>query len=119
MRPITRRGEMRRGGRPSISRVKWRFRRNISGTLRLSPRMKGLWSMMKRLLGALSDDQRSIIAEARSDYEARMAEREILFHAAQRKAQSPEELDRLNEEFRRDRERFANDRDAKIRDIRG
>jgi len=33
--------------------------------------------------------------------------------------QSPEELDRLNEEFCRDRERFAHDRDAKIRDIRG
>jgi hypothetical protein len=48
-----------------------------------------------------------------------MAEREIPFHAAQRKAQSPEELDRLNEEFRRDRECFANDRDAKIRDMRG
>lgn len=66
----------------------------------------------------LSEDQRSIIAEARSVYEARMAEREILFHAAQRKAQSPEELDSLNEEFRRDRERFANDRDAKIASAR-
>lgn len=48
-----------------------------------------------------------------------MVEREILFHAAQRKAQSPELLDRLNEGFRRDRECFANDRDAKVRDIRG
>ena len=66
----------------------------------------------------LTDEQRSAIAEARSVYKARMAEREIMFHAAQGKAQSPEELDSLNEELRRDKERFASDRDAKIASAR-
>lgn len=68
---------------------------------------------------ALSDAQRRDIAEARSVYEARMAEREILFRDAQVRARTPEELETLNDEYRRDKERFASDRDSKIEKIRG
>jgi hypothetical protein len=68
---------------------------------------------------ALSDEQRRGIAEARSVYEARIAEREILFRDAQARVRTPEELETLNDEYRRDQQRFANDRDRKIEEIRG
>lgn len=66
----------------------------------------------------LTDAQKSGIAEARSVYEARVAEREILHQSAMRRAQAMEEIEKLQEELRRDKERFANDRDAKIAEIR-
>ena len=62
----------------------------------------------------LTDEQRAAIAEAKKLYEAKLAEREILYHAAQRKARDPEALAALEEEYRRDRERFATDRDRQI-----
>jgi hypothetical protein len=67
----------------------------------------------------LSDDQRARIAEVRKVYEARLAEREILYQSSRRKAADVEELDRLEEEYRRDRERTASERDRKIEEIRG
>lgn len=67
----------------------------------------------------LSDDQRARIAEVRKVYEARLAEREILYQSSRRKASDLEELDRLEEEYRRDRERTASERDRKIEEIRG
>ena len=66
----------------------------------------------------LSDEQRSRIAEVRKVYEARLAEREILYQSARRKAGDLEELDRLEEEYRRDRERIASERDRKIDEAR-
>jgi hypothetical protein len=62
----------------------------------------------------LTDEQRARIAELRKTYEARLAEREILHHSALRKAADPEELERLDEEYRRDRERITSERDRKI-----
>ena len=62
----------------------------------------------------LTDEQRAAIAEAKKLYEAKLAEREILYQAAQRKARDPEALAALEEEYRRDRERLATDRDRKI-----
>lgn len=67
----------------------------------------------------LSDDQRARIAEVRKVYDARLAEREILYQSSRRKAADLEELDRLEEEYRRDRERTASERDRKIEEIRG
>jgi hypothetical protein len=67
----------------------------------------------------LSDEQRARIAEIRKVYEARLAEREILYHSSRRKAADVEELDRLEEDYRRDRERTASERDRKIEEIRG
>lgn len=67
---------------------------------------------------ALTAAQKAAIAEARSVYEARVAERQILFDDAMRKAGSADEVEKLEAEFRRDKERYGNDRDAKIAQIR-
>jgi hypothetical protein len=66
----------------------------------------------------LSEDQKAAIAEARQIYQARMAEREILHRDAARKAQSREELEKLESELAIDRERLVNDRDRKIAEIK-
>jgi hypothetical protein len=67
----------------------------------------------------LTDAQKTAIAEVRRVHEAKVAEREILHRDALRKAKSPEEVDRANDELARDRERLAADRDRKIAEIRG
>ena len=67
----------------------------------------------------LTDEQRAEIAEARSQHEARVAEREILHQSSLRKTEDPAERETLDQHYRRDRERFASDRDSKIRKIRG
>ena len=66
----------------------------------------------------LTDAQKAAIAEARSIYEAKVAERQILHRQKQLMAADPQELARLDEEYRRDLDRFATDRDGKIRKIR-
>ena len=66
----------------------------------------------------LTAEQKAAIAEARQVYEARMAEREILHQSALRKAASYDEVERLNQELRRDRDRLASDRDEKMAKIR-
>ena len=67
----------------------------------------------------LTDAQRSAIAEARSVYESRVAERRILHHSAILSIFDPAEREAREIELRRDLERFASDRDAKINKIRG
>jgi len=67
----------------------------------------------------LSAEQREAIAEARRVAEARLAEREILYQSAVRRIADPEAAATLEEEYRRDRERIASDRDQKIAAIRG
>jgi hypothetical protein len=66
-----------------------------------------------------TDEQKAAIAEARQVHQAKVAEREILHHAALSKAKSTEEIAQLNEALRRDMERFAGDRDRKIAQIKG
>jgi len=66
----------------------------------------------------LTDEQRSRIAELRRVYEAKLAEREILHHASLRKTGGdPEAVEQLEQEYRRDRERVASERDRKIEGI--
>ena len=67
----------------------------------------------------LTDEQRAQIAEARSVYEARVAERRIMFQSQTAAVFEPAELDVRREELRRDLAQFESDRDAKIRKIRG
>jgi hypothetical protein len=67
----------------------------------------------------LTDDQRKAIAEARSVYDARVAERRILHQSAIATVVDPAERAQREEEFRRDLDRFEYDRDAKIKRIRG
>jgi len=66
----------------------------------------------------LTDDQRARIADLRKVYEAKLAEREILFNGSRRKAADPEALATLEEHYRRDRERIQSERDRKIEQIR-
>ena len=66
----------------------------------------------------VTDEQKARIAELRRVYEARLAEREILHQSSRRKAPDLETQDRLEEEYRRDRERIASERDRKIDEAR-
>jgi hypothetical protein len=66
----------------------------------------------------LTDEQRASIAEARSVYDARVAERRIMHQSEAATVFDPAEREQLQELLRRDLERFASDRDAKIRRIR-
>lgn len=67
---------------------------------------------------SLTDDQRARIAEVRRVYEAKLAEREIFFNQSRRKAEEPEALAALEEEYRRDRERLQSEREGKVERIR-
>jgi hypothetical protein len=66
----------------------------------------------------LTDEQKAAIAEVRQFHQAKVAEREILHAAALAGARTHEDVEKLNEELRRDMERLGNDRDRKIAEIR-
>jgi hypothetical protein len=66
----------------------------------------------------LTDAQKAAIAEARSVHESRVAELQILHRAKQLTAVDPQEIERIEQEYRRDLDRLASDRDGKIRKIR-
>jgi hypothetical protein len=66
----------------------------------------------------LREDQRQRIADVRRVLDARLVEREILYQSDRRKAGTPEELEKLEREYQRDRERIVSERDAKIEKIR-
>jgi hypothetical protein len=67
---------------------------------------------------AVSDEQRAKIAEIRQFYEAKLAEREILHRSSLVRQQDPEAAAQLEQEYRRDRERLASERDRKIEQAR-
>ena len=66
----------------------------------------------------LTEDQRQAIAEARNVHDARVAERRIMHQSTILEIFDPAEREERDLEFRRDLERFASDRDAKIQRIR-
>ena len=66
----------------------------------------------------LTDAQRAAITEARSVYDARVAERRIMHQSAAFKTLDPEERQAIDDALRRDLERFESDRDSKIKKIR-
>ena len=66
----------------------------------------------------LTDEQRAAIAEAKSIYEARVAERRIMHRSALVTVFDPAEREALEGVLRRDLDRFASDRDARIKRIR-
>jgi len=66
----------------------------------------------------LTDAQKAAIAEARSVHEARVAELQILHRGKQLSAVDPQEIEKIEHEYRRDLERLASDRDSKIKKIR-
>ena len=67
---------------------------------------------------ALTDAQRTAIAEARSVYEARVAERKIMHQSAALTTFDPAERQTLDDALRRDLERFEADRESKVKKIR-
>jgi hypothetical protein len=67
---------------------------------------------------ALTPAKKAKIAELRKLYEAKLAEREILHQSERRKAADPEALEQLEQDYRRDRERIAGERDRKIEQAR-
>ena len=66
----------------------------------------------------LTDAQKAAIGEARSLHEARVAELQILHRSKQLSAVDPQEIEKIEQEYRRDLDRLATDRDSKIRKIR-
>ena len=66
----------------------------------------------------LTEAQKAAIAEARSVYEARVAELQILHRGKQLATYDPAEVEKIEQEYRIDLERFASDRDRKIRKLR-
>jgi hypothetical protein len=57
----------------------------------------------------LRDEQKQKIAELRRVCEAKLAEREILHQAERRKASDMDALERLEQDYRRDRERITSE----------
>ena len=66
----------------------------------------------------LTDTQKSVIADVRKVYDAKVAEREILHRDARRKAKSLEEVAKLDAELAQDLDRLTRDRERKIAEIR-
>ncbi len=66
----------------------------------------------------VTDAQRAAVAEIRSLYDSKMAEIEVLHQGRLRRMMDPAELDAAEQEYRRDRERLAAERDARIEKAR-
>ena len=66
---------------------------------------------------ALTDAQRAAIAEARSVYDAQVAERRIMLQSAIGAVFDPAILEEREAELRRDLDRFERERDEKIKRV--
>ena len=67
---------------------------------------------------SLTDAQKAKVADIRSFYQAKLAELEILHTGKLRTLFDPAERELREDEYRRERERLANERDAKIEKAR-
>ena len=68
----------------------------------------------------ITDEQRAAIAEVRSPSDSKIAEQNILQQSAMNRllGADPAELDVVASQFRRERERLASERDAKVEKLR-
>ena len=68
----------------------------------------------------LTDEEKAAIAEVRSLYDSKIAEQEILHRAAMNQlwGADPAEVAEVDRRFRREKERLASERDAKVEKIR-
>lgn len=68
----------------------------------------------------VTDEQKAAIAEVRSLYDSKIAEQEILQQSAMNGLLGADlaELDVVASQFRRERERLASERDAKVEALR-
>jgi len=62
----------------------------------------------------LTETRKAEIAEVRNFYEARLAEMDVLHHSTLRRTFDPAAREELEANYRRDRERVASERAAKI-----
>lgn len=66
----------------------------------------------------LTDAQKAAIAEVRNFYEAKLAEQQVLHQSQLQKTMDPSGRERLEAEWRADRERLSAERDRKVEKIR-
>src|SRR5687767_3240215 len=66
----------------------------------------------------LSAEQRAQIAEVRNFYEAKLAEQKVLHQSAMRRSLDPAEIEKLEQQYRRELEHLTSARDAKIEKLR-
>ena len=67
----------------------------------------------------LTAGQKEKIAKIRREIQAKLAEREILFKSEQRAARGdPERMDKIEEAYRRDRERLLSRQEEQIQEVR-
>jgi hypothetical protein len=66
----------------------------------------------------LTDAQKAAIGEIRNFYEAKLAEVELLHQGRMRSTYDPAEREAREQEYRRDRERLASERDSRIEKAR-
>jgi hypothetical protein len=62
----------------------------------------------------VTDAQKAAIAEIRSFYDAKIAEQEVLHQSKLRASMDPAEREAISQDYRRERERLANERDRKV-----
>ena len=66
----------------------------------------------------LTDEQKAEIAEVRKVFEARLAQLEVLHQSSLRKTIDPDEYAKLEDDYRREREKINAERDERIERIR-
>jgi hypothetical protein len=66
----------------------------------------------------ITDAQKAAIAEIRNFYESKLAEVELLHQGRMRASFDPAEREKLEQEYRVDRERLTNERESKIEKAR-
>jgi hypothetical protein len=68
----------------------------------------------------MTDQQKNAIAEVRNFYDSKLAEQDILQQSAMKGPLGADlaELEAVGQQFRRERERLASERDAKVEKIR-
>jgi hypothetical protein len=66
----------------------------------------------------LTDEQKAAIAEVRNFYESKLAELDVLHQGQMRRIADPADRETREQDYRRDRERLATERDAKIERVR-
>jgi hypothetical protein len=67
----------------------------------------------------ITDEQKRAIAEIRNFYEAKLAELDVLHQSTLRATIDPQERAAREQEYRREREHLASERDSKIAKARG
>lgn len=69
--------------------------------------------------GKLTPEQKEEIARIRREFQAKLAEREILFKSERRAArEDPEQLEKIEAAYRRDRERLLSRQEEQIEKVR-